>query len=382
MTDGRIRVQQGRFVDASGRPFRPAGYHYIRLADNGGIITFTPTLYDSARCERMLDQLAADGYTVVRVFAGAGTQGCAPDGVLQDAYWANVLDLSRRCKAHGIRLLPVWDYLPVGGAYTQGLEMSTHIAGNNLCLMDPAWLEAKSRFLTDVLRRAADAQILGWWLAVEFENEAFFDVSKPPFTLSDTVSIHGRLFRMDREPDRQHAMDYAVQQASSMLSGAVHAVDPSLLTAYSVFTWRAVMRSGPFRSQWDVTPDPRMPVRPVALATADLSYVDIHMYGPAPDAFRTDLRCSEWGRLFRSMRQHGKPLICGEFGTFPAVHPTVGDAAHAMSWYIPELLHAGFEGLIFWTYDCAEQSDVWNARAGSGEIYRAVTRALKMPPRS
>ncbi len=376
MTDGRIRVHQGTFIEGSGRPFRPTGYHYIRLADDGGIITFTPALYDPARIERMLDRLAADGYTVVRVFAGAGTQGCARDGVLQDDYWANVLDMSQRCRAHGIHLLPVWDFVPMGGPYTQGLSMAERIEGLNQCLMDPAWLEAKARFLTDVLRRAADADILDWWLAVEFENEACFEIDRPPFTHAEPVSIHGRLFRMDREPDRQYAMDYAVQQASGLLSGAVHAIEPSLMTAYSVFTWRAVMRSGPFRSLSDRTSDNRAPVRPSALATADLSYVDIHMYSPAPGPFRTDLRCSEWGRLFRLMRQHGKPLISGEYGTFPSVHPKAADAANAMSWYVPELLRAGFTGLIYWTYDCTEQHDVWNACAGSGEIYDAVTRAL------
>jgi hypothetical protein len=37
----------------------------------------------------------------------------------------------------------------------------------------------------------------------------------------------------------------------------------------------------------------------------------------------------------------------------------------------------GFQGFLYWIYDCDEQPELWNAKAGKGEIMEVLRQAAK-----
>ncbi len=370
----RVSVREGKFVRGpQGRAFTPLGFQYIRIRPEGPHYVFTPSYYDPAAVEAMFADLETHGFNVVRIFVG-GLE-LVDAGRLNPRFMDNVCDFLRRATAHRIYVLIVPDWVPGADEYTELRRPgSAEIQATGHAWLDAAWLAAKSAYLRDFIGaiKSRDASLLSTVFAYEFENEACIFLDQPPFKGRGKFELGGVTYDLSSEKDVQALMDAGITEAARRLTAAVHGVDPAAMTSYSVFTLRAVVRTGVERMLTDVTPDTRVPVRPLALAKADVSYVDVHMYGPAPDALAQDLKTEEWDAVKAECARRGKPILCGEYGTFPAVHPTEAAAASAIGWYLPRILEAGFAGAIYWTYDCAEQKDVWNAKAGTGQIYETL----------
>ena len=373
----RVSVREGKFVK-QGRAFTPLGFQYIRIRPEGPHYVFAPSYYDPAAVEAMFADLEAHGFNVVRIFVG-GLE-LIDQGRLNPRFLDNVCDFLRRATAHHIYVLIVPDWVPGADAYTKLRQPgSAEIQATGQAWLDAAWLEAKAAYLRDFVGaiKSRDASLLSTVFAYEFENEACIFLDQPPFKGRGKFALRGATYDLSAERDIQALMDAGITEAARGLTAAVHEVDLAAMTSYSVFTLRAVGRSGVERMLTDVTGDTRVPVRPLALAKADVSYVDVHMYGPDPGALAADLKTSEWEAVKAECARRGKPILCGEYGTFPAVHPTEEAAAGAIAWYLPKILEAGFGGAIYWTYDCAEQKDVWNAKAGKGLIYQTVCAVAK-----
>jgi len=68
----------------------------------------------------------------------------------------------------------------------------------------------------------------------------------------------------------------------------------------------------------------------------------------------------------------------GEFGAVKPFWPEFAQAYKMVKSVIPRLLEKGFAGYCYWTYDCYEQSDVWNAKAEDGRIFQYLAEFNKM----
>jgi hypothetical protein len=372
----RICPHDGRFVEkGSGKEFRPAGFQYIRILPEGPHYVFAPSKYDAARVEAMLADLERNGFNIVRVFVGAleVTEG---DG-LSDAFFDRLSDFIERATKHRVYVLPVVDWIPGCRRYESiRAKVREDVDGMQRLFLDPATVEAKSLYLKDFVSmiKKRSPRLMTTVFAYELENEVCIDTDKLPCSrTTGTFSWAGKSYDLADGGALQDLFDSAIVTDSNTLAAAVRSVDPEAMVAYSVFTYAAVGRTGPGRLRADRSADMRCPLRPLALAESDLSYIDIHFYGPAPDALDRDLRSVEWDQLRSACRTRGMPILAGEYGVPSPLAPNGPQAAYAATWYLQSLLTKGVAGGIFWSYDCHEQSGVANSKQFEGAIFRGLT---------
>lgn len=379
----RICVRDGKFVEgSSGKNFSPRGFQYIRILPSGAHYVFAPSLYSHSKAEAMFTDLESHGFNIVRVFMGnlELTEGDS----LSPKFMDNFCDFLEHARHHNIYILPVIDWLPPCKRYSDiSSKGFLGLPGMQRMFLDKANIRAKECYLTDFIQaiKKRNPDLLSTIFAYELENEACMESDKAPFSQAEKAyRYNGKSYDMFSEQGQQNLADDAIVYSANTLVKAIHKEDPDAMVSYSVYTFAAVGRTGPGKLQTDKTPVVHFPMRPLALTKSKLSYIDIHFYAASPEGVDRDLKSIEWEQLKPAAEKSGKPLMISEFGTFPAVHKTVDDAAYAMGWYSKILLDLGFTGLIYWTYDCHEQTDVWDAKRSGGKIYDTLVDILGRNP--
>ncbi len=381
----RIEVRDGRFVEhTSGKSFAPRGFNYIRLKKNWHA-TFAPDTYEATRAEAMLADLEQRGFNVVRVFIDHSP----PDGVvagnnsegLSPKYMANVFDFLRRARAHRIYVVPALVWLPPARPYHALASAKTaKVEDVNQLYLSRGAIEAKALYAADFVRaiRDHDPSMASTVFAYELDNETSMNASKPPFSLESgtCVPANGKTYDLASEEALQRMADDHVVLWTDTCAAAIRAVDPAALVGVSVFTFKAVGRTGPGHLRRDTTPDVRFPARPLALAKSKADYLDIHLYSTDADSLAADLTSVEFDEVRDACAEVGKPIIMGEFGAFKHDFAALSDAARAMASRLEWTREAGFDGFLYWTYDTDEQTRLWNALSGEGLIMKALTEAL------
>ena len=382
----RIAVREGRFVQAdSGAPFIPRGFNYIRLSDEWHS-TFAPGEYDPDRSEAMFQDLHRHGFNVVRVFidhlAERGVVASKDATGLSPAYMANVLDFLQRAQGYRIYVIfsLVWipecaRYADMAGEATPGVE------GVNQLYLNAGHIRAKALYMADFVRaiRGRDPRLLAAVFAYEPCNEASFVADSPPFSTREGTCTPAdrKTYDLASESQLQDMADAHIVLWTDTCAKAVREVDPDALVSVNVFTFRAVGRTGPGRLFTDETPDVRFPARPLALAKSSIDYLDIHLYPHDASTLGKDLASIEFDAVKAQCRAAGKPLIMGEFGAHTHSYPTLDAAVPAMKTHLADARRLGFQGFLYWTYDCGEQPGLWNAEAGAGELFRMIAAATE-----
>jgi endo-1,4-beta-mannosidase len=366
----RIGVREGRFIDvATGDTFEPRGFHYVRLKADGNHYVLQPGLYDAARIDRMLADVSEHGFNTVRIFFNTGEMHPV-EGRLPRDWMDNLADFLRRARSHGVHVVLVPDFFPH--------PSDAAFAIPNALFVDDQALAAKGRYLGDLLGevRARDPNLLSTILSIELENEACFFMSQAPLSQHTTYELRGSRYDLSNDAGVQALVDAATKAWADALSDAVHRADPDALVGASVFTYAAVGRKGPGQLKSEQG-DQRIPLRPLVLASTRVSYVDVHLYGLGPDALERDLSSIEWDRFSRAAREAKKPILMGEYGAFRPAHKSASDAAAAVVAHQRRVLGLGVAGALYWTYDCDEQRELFNAKGDGGVIFDALVRASK-----
>jgi hypothetical protein len=367
----------------TGAKFVPRGSNYIRLGPqentSGGIqvyhSTFNVGRYDSAEAEAALSRMAADGYNAVRVFLSEiCVDACAGDSAtrsLRTAYVANVVDFLRRAKNHGIFVLLTSEWLPPNTTYADDLASARNdwFNGINLLMLSPEGVAAQRHFWTDFVKelRRQNAPI-DTIFAYELWNEAFVASDQPPFSLTGgrVTTANGSTYDMASGSDRKRIIDDGFVFLIDQVRAAIRKVDPTALVTMGFFH--------------DTEPNPARPgdnrlVRTRAViehSTAD--FVDIHPY-PA-----TDLTFPQFMQNYGIDGPTAKPIIMGEFGAFKFAYPSASEAATGLTFWQRQSCAYGIDGWLFWTWDSAEQPELWNGLDGNGTIERALAPASRPDP--
>ncbi len=382
---GPIAISNGGFVvSATGRPFEPRGFNYIRLGPWHA--TFDPARYDDAAAGEALRRMRADGFNTVRVFIntearlpGAVATNGAPG--LSRAYLRNVADSLAQARRTGIAVMLDTETFPRVSPYVERLRpLPPEIHPANAHYLDTGHLEAKAAFLRDFIGglKAEDASCLEAVFAYDLQNELCYHIA-PPFTLVSgaITSANGRVYAMP-EQRRELAEESAVHYIDRMCA-AIRAAHLGALVGASVFTFRAVGRRGP----GDFTPDSadwrnRLPFRPLAILDSKADYLDLHFYPANADEFERDLVSIEFEAVRGIARERGKPILVGEFGVFKRPHPELDDAAAWAATLARRFRQLGLAGWLYWTYDTHEQSDeLWYACERSHTIYRRLAEVIR-----
>lgn len=369
-------------------------FEYPNFSKNDVVhATLMTGLYDPARLETALTQMAADGYSFIRVFisydgegyvrdangnvlggpfygiAGPYTIGANHVNGLYKPYLDNFMDLLRRARHHGLYVQPTFEWLPENAyyelpasAYPNDPNGAPYVAGVNLFYLAQPWIEKKkayvSAFLTYV--KSVDPSLLTTIVAIDLQNEIFVDTSIPPFTRSDVVPLaDGLSYDMSKDVDRQQAVDANFVHWSNDLVGAGHGVDPDALFGASVFTFNAIGLAGPngVHSNTQIR-ETRYPARPWSLATYSLlAYTDIHSYVAAsPDGHPYDPVWDVGTSEFSMIPTSQKPLWLGEFGTFRSIYANAAAAAPVVKAHKNTLVGLGFRAWGFWSWDISQGS--------------------------
>jgi hypothetical protein len=381
-----IAIQTGTFIErASGKPFLPRGFNYIRLFPRRSHNTFDPEHYDAAALDEALERWSHDGFNVVRVFLHAtahvrGTIAQPNQEGLSAAYIANVADFLDRARRHRIAVMLCTESFPRVAPYRDTLGHGSPLLDEpNACYLAAGHVEAKARFLQDLIRglHAASPTCLGAVFSYDLQNEFCYH-GGPPFTLpSGTLkAANGKTYAL---PGQRQALadDGAIYFVNRMVD-AIHEVHPHALVSASVFTYHAVSRSGPGdfsvkKAGWQN----RVPFRPLAILRSQADFLDLHFYASDAEAWQRDLASVEFGKVRDLARRLGKPMIVGEFGAFKRPFPNVEPAASWMGALAELFEREGFVGWLHWTYDTHEQSEqLWHACDGQDAIYEALKGAL------
>ena len=377
----RISVRDGRFVqEGTGKEFSPRGFNYIRLRPTWHG-TFAPKLYDANRAEAMFADLQAGGFNLVRVFidhaAGEGVVASREAETLSPTFMANFLDFLQRGVRHGIYVVPSLIHLPSCKRYNDLLgEPPKDIADVNRMYLHQGHIDAKARYAADFAEwiKSADPNLLPAVFAYELDNETNLVATSAPFSIPQgkITPANGKTYDLSSEKDLQRMADENVARWADACVEAVRKVDPQAMVSTNVFTFAAVRRSGPGRLRTDQTKDKRFPARPLALTKTKLSYLDVHFYPFDESTLDRDLKSIEFDAFRAACRERGLPMVMGEFGAFRGPYKTVSAAAEAMARHLKRVHELGFVGYLYWTYDCDEQKDLWNAKSERGEIFNAL----------
>ncbi len=377
----RITTSDGMFVVAdTGEPFIPRGFQYVRIRNNGAHYVHTPGFYQPLAVEEMFADLAEHGFNIVRTFLGL--DGLFDETGISEAFLDNLEDFLRRARRHGIYVILERRYVLPVGAYGRALaDWESHFTQgivpgpNNMRYMSKAYSKAMALFWSDLVQaiKTRDPDLLSTVFAYELENESEFRVNESPIvdTSGTFYAPDGKAFDVSDEDTLQALLDHCTILWANAAVAAIQKVDPSAMVSASVFTYRASGRpDGPGKPRSATASDPRYPLRPVALAQSDLSYVDIHLYPESIDALDVHLENIEFARLQEICNKTGKPIFVGEFGALKPFFPDFTPAYEMVKNVIPRLFEQGFAGYCYWTYDCHEQPYVWNAKAEAGQIFQ------------
>lgn len=359
-----VRVVGGSgelFDRRSGRRFVSRGANYVRLAP-AGHSTFNVGRYAGKRSSAALLRMRALGYNTVRVFVGGSCAGCGGEGGtprISRAYARNLTDFLRRAKTSGQFVILTTQWLPDG--YAGMIGDSPLVDDVNRIFLTGGGIAAYASFWRDlVLELRREGAPLDAILAYDVVNEAAFVVDKAPFTLTSGQlrAPSGQSYDLADPAARERLLGDGMVTFSNRVRAAIRKADPTALVSSSYFA-----PSAPNPTRPGDTRDLRSRA---VIERSQLDLVDIHAY-PGGDL-----------SLAQHMQNYGvdgptrKPVIIGETGAFREAFTSPADAAVALqSWQAASCAY-GIDGWLLWTWDTAEQPELWNAQSAGGTIAAAL----------
>jgi hypothetical protein len=361
---------EGEFYDRrTGEKFIPRGFNYVRLAPMAEIAprlwhsTLNPGFYEPERAEVALRRMHEGGYNVVRIFVDCcrkGSNAGDPRGGISEAYLENVIDFLTKAKASEIYVLMIMDLTPAEGGYDEmWRQCCTIFDGENLRYLTVGGHTGERRFDRDFIRALIEKGApMDAIFAYDLNNEVQFSPDRPPFSLNSgkVRTANQKTYDMAVPEDKQRMMDENLVYWIDSERASILEVDPTALVTASFTANRRIVNTQP------------------AIFESTADFIDLHTY-------------LGWGwRLDQYMRIYGvdeppeKPIILGEFGAAKGAFPTAAMAGLALQdWQIASCDY-GFDGWLLWTWDCDEQTDLWNGMSENGEISAALAPVNRPDP--
>ena len=364
----RVVDGEGEFFDrATGETFVPRGANLIRLA-GGRHSTLNVGQYDPERIEEAFTAITAAGYNVVRVFLDSGPNGLpGATESLSSEYLDNTVDLLARAKAHGLQVLLTQDWLPESPAWSFASEPM--IENVNSMYLSQGGVEKNRRFYREwvqgLIERGAAFDAL---FAYELRNELYFTELFPPFSLSEgtVATANGATYDL-AEPDAKRRLleENLVFWADSMRE-EILAFDPTALVTVGFF-----QPKGPNTSR---VGDDRLIETREMIVNSTMDFIDLHGYPGG------ELNLREIVENYGLPPVTEKPILLGEFGAEHSAYPSSEQAVGVLVGWQVESCEYGFDGWLVWTWDSAEQPEIWSAIDNDGAIAQALSPLTRPDP--
>jgi F5/8 type C domain-containing protein len=362
----------------TGQSFVARGANYVRLAQQAEAgfyhSTFNVAEYDGPRAEEALRRMRAGGSNVVRVFLnGLCRANCLGDSArgISAAYVANLADFLRLAKANGLYVILTIDWLPVQTRYDSLLNTAprTYIDGVNVNYLTNGGLQANtgfwSDFVSELVGKGAPTDVV---LAYELRNEAHFDGRVRPFTLASGLvpAPNGRTYDMSSQAQKDALLDDGLVFWIDRVRSAIRAVDPTALVAIGFFEPQE-----PNRSRLG---DPRLIRTRAAIRSSAADLVEIQA---SPGL---ELTLPQYMENFGIDGTETKPVLMGAMGASKSAFPAVDEAPFGLQSWQRDSCRYGIDGWLLWTWDTAEQPELWNSLSAGGTIDRALAPGGRPDP--
>jgi hypothetical protein len=319
--------------------------------------------------------MADDGYNVVRVFlSGLCVDACAGDpvtGSLRTAYIANLVDFLRIAKSHGVFVLLTGEWLSPNTKYSSDLASVRRewFGDANLLMLSAQGIVAQRHLWTDLVKELfrQDAPVDAIF-AYELWNEASVVSDQPPFSLTTgrVTAANGETYDMANARDHKRIIDEGFVFLIDEVRSAIREVDPTALVTMGFFhdTEPNLARRG----------DNRLVRTRAVIEHSSADFIDIHPY---PD---DELTFPQFMQNYGIDGPVAKPIIMGEFGGSKRAYISASQAAEALVSWQQQSCAYGIDGWLLWTWDSAEQPDLWNAVDARGAIEAALSPARRPGP--
>jgi hypothetical protein len=388
----------------SQKPFFVKGFNYIRLrakdeGSQGDHATFdadTETSgahYDPERAEAMFRKLHESGYNTVRVFVigrsdtNPGIAGnYATTRALYEPYVDNFIDFLHRATQHQIRVFPTFGDgdIPLNAYYRErGIRGNGH--NKNMLILTREGIEARVEHITSFLSliKRKRPELLPTLLGLQCQNEAYLRADLWPFTQASGmfVAANGKSYDLSQTGQRQALMDEGYRYYHEQIVKAVKEIDPQMLVAEGVFVPATVGKNYDTAhvGLWPgKTKDERYPPKLTAIGMGALDFLDVHFYHQmsdpkeVPKRFRRDLDSTGFFSPEMKRIRQTTPVIMGEFGAFTFHEQSFAAAIDNMVQVRNMANRQGFNGMLFWTYDCLEQPTLYHAIEDWDLFYRRM----------
>jgi len=389
---GPVAVENGRFVvKETGAPFFPMGFNYIdlRMDDQGHDYhdTFNPSRYDSLTVSSILSEIAEGGFNTVRVFTDVAMSSNSvvsawEDTELAPAYMQCVADFLEQAHAQGLYVVLTFSLHPATERYLSLFDTLENVAGMNAAYMNPGYIAAKRLYLRDfiqALSQLAPERMKDTVLAIDPQNEVAHYVDHTPFVLSSGTVTPANGKTYDLASDKVQLSDEMAVYWVDEMAEEIRLQVPGVLVDINVYTHFAVGRSiGDFQMYGTTNAydwRDRYPFCPEALAQSAADFCDLHIYTADAANLLEELESIEFSAVSSAWNAAGKPIIVGEFGAFKELL----SLDESVPWKREELeifKEIGFQGWLYWTYQCDAQDNMWHAADGDGAIFDMLKQCI------
>jgi F5/8 type C domain len=362
------------FDRRTGRRFVPRGAQLlVKGFEDGAVVDtlFGTQTYDPEFVEATFVDLESRGYNTVRVFLDLCASDCIADpaGGLREAYLANVADLMRIAKSHGLFVLLASVDLPNQGGYGETLPCCEPFGGyRNSAYLSGKGVKTLQRYWYDVVRGLLDAGTpMSHVLAFELVQEWFLLRDVPPLSLdSGTVkTADGRIYDLSSDAEKRRMVERNLAFLIRRVRAVIVETDPTALVTVGFFPppGKAAIDAGsPFVIHTEK-----------AIRRSAMDFVDLHAY----PGFFGDLAFI--AERFGVAKDTVKPMVMGEFGGLRFAYPSPLSAAEALATWQADSCAFGFDGWVLWLW--AETDDeVWGGPEGGGEIADVLAPETRPKP--
>ena len=364
----------------TGERFIARGANYVHFVAPGGVVsdtTFAPSQWHPDVIATELNEMAAAGYTAVRIAADICQQECigsdtSPTG-LDEQWLDNIAALVVMAKEAGLQVVMQSNDFPVKGGWVPTIEgtcCSPFDGYMNSQYLSPTgfnlWREYWTLIVSGLIERGAPLDaVLSWTI----RGEMFVSADQPPLALTSgsVTTANGVTYDLSQPGQREQMLHDGLVFWIDGIRGAIHELDPTALISVGMYA-----PNDP--NIWRPAEDPRLVV-PDAIFDSSADFVDIHPYpGYIPLAGLAENFGLAQGTT------PSKPVLIGEYGAFKFAYddPPAG-AAGLMGWQV-ESCRYGVQGWFHWMWTGVDDLEVWTGTEGDGVINEVLSPAARPNP--
>ena len=353
------------------------GNNYIRAKDYGtpekpvwvGNTNFSLGQYNRTKNIQALDQMKQYRYNAVRIFVNRYDVGNKTGTGLSTEYMNNMVDFIKLANERKLYVFITFSGIPSYGKYQPSATNPNIEAPYHIWLLIPEYVQAKKKYVKDVINTMKEKGVPLETLIYTIENEPYFEMDKKPFSLTqgNITVANGQTYNMaNTANDKNRIMEDSLLYYMDAVRQSIKEADPQALVGITVFS---PITGRTQNSNWQIKTG-----KTFTQSSAD--FISINMY-PGTGNINEEMAAFEMGTS-------KKPLVLSEFGAYPHIYGTIDRGAEAMrDMQVQTCRQYGFIGWFAYEWDTSDYDSffrIYHVVEGSGAINIALAPLYRADP--